>query len=136
MTYNVKKQLLLEHLDEVMDERALHNEDKALAQGRRGNSELDEIKRLDQDIVDLESLIHDNEKLLNDETKSNAYELKINMGKKIVYGQKVMLRHMFSGKYLTLNSKKISQEHGCITLLLSDANEDSWFRLMPSEKIK
>jgi hypothetical protein len=47
-----------------------------------------------------------------------------------------MLRHMFSGLYLTLNARKVSQEYGCIRLQLSLANEDSWFCLAPSEKIK
>lgn len=129
----------MEHLDELEKRKALLNEEKALAgkgSTRRGNKELEEIDNLYHDIEKLEQEIHDNEKLLNDEIKNNAYEFQINVGKKITYGQKVQLKHLFSEQYLTLNTKKISHEHGCVSLQLSPANENSWFTIMPSERVK
>lgn len=49
-----------------------------------------------QEIEDLEGLIADNDKRLNEEVKNNAYEFQINIGKKITYGQKIQLKHLFS----------------------------------------
>jgi hypothetical protein len=106
------------------------------AAGRRGNQELELIHKLDETYDEITKLIQENEKQLSDEDKSNSYEQKINTGRKIAYGQRIMLRHMFSGLYLTFNAKKVSQEYGCIRLQLSPANEDSWFTLAPSENIK
>jgi hypothetical protein len=71
-----------------------------------------------------------------DEIKNNEYEFKMNIGKKINYGQRIQFKHMFSGQYLTLNTRKISHEHGCVGVTLSAPNENSWFILLPREKIK
>lgn len=86
------------------------------AAGRRGNQELELIHQLDETHDEITKLIQENERQLSDEDKSNSYEQRINTGKKIAYGQRIMLRHMFSGLYLTFNAKKVSQEYGCIRL--------------------
>ena len=87
VTANVRKQTLMEQLYEVTEERSHHNEEKAMAAaGRRGNQELELIKKLDETIDEIQKEIQENEKQLSDEMKSNAYDLKVNTGKKIVYG--------------------------------------------------
>ncbi|CDW72551.1 inositol-triphosphate receptor [Stylonychia lemnae] len=87
-------------------------------------------------IDECQSLIQANESLLREEKKNNEYEQNMNLGQKISYGLKIQLKHQFSGQYFTLNPKRISQEHGCVALQLKDLCEDSWFCLMPSQKIK
>ena len=103
---------------------------------RRGNKELEEIDRLDAEIDRVEKAILENDKVLVDEIKNNDYEFKMNIGKKIIYGQRIQFKHIFSGQYLTINNRKISHEHGCVGVTLSAPNENSWFVLLPSERIK
>ena len=58
VTANVRKQTLMEHLYEVTEERSQHNEEQAMAAaGRRGNQELDLIKKLDESIDEISKLI-------------------------------------------------------------------------------
>jgi len=56
---------------------------------RRGNKELEEIDRLDSEIERVERAILENDKILVDEVKNNDYEFKMNLGKKILYGQRI-----------------------------------------------
>jgi hypothetical protein len=77
---------------------------------------LDEIDRLDREIERIEKAIKENDKVLVNEVKNNEYEFKINVGKKITYGQRIQFKHMFSEMYLTINTKKISHEHGCVSV--------------------
>ena len=135
------KQNLIDDLLELEHQRSQLNEQKALHRGnggsmRRGNKELEEIDRLDREIERVEKAIIENDKNLVDEIKNNEYEFKMNLGKKIIYGQRIQFKHMFSGSYLTLNMRKISHEHGCVGMTLSAPNENSWFILLPSERIK
>ena len=85
----------------------------------KNQKESDELKEIIDEIEQIEIALHDNEKRLSEEEKNNAYEFHINLGKKITYGQRIQFKHMFSNQYLTLNAKRISEEHGCVTLVLS-----------------
>lgn len=126
--------LALEHARSLLnEERALHGGHGSV---RRGNKELDEIDRLDKEIERVEKAIKENDKVLTDELKNNEFELQMNIGNKITYGQRIQFKHVISELYLTLNTKKISHEHGCVQLSLTPPNENSWFVLTPSEKIK
>jgi len=80
---------------------------------------------LDEKIKEVEQKHVQIKHRLSEENKNNEYELQMNIGKKVNYGQKIQLKHIFSGQYLTLNTKRISQEHGCVQLKLSSANEHS-----------
>ena len=67
------------------------------------------------------------------EIKSNQSEQKYKTGSKVLYGQLVQFKHITSGLYLTLDTKKLSSQYGCFELLLSFCNESSRFQLLPSE---
>lgn len=80
---------MLAHLEELEKERAKVNEESALSgkgSTRRGNKELEAIDALHRTIEEVEHDIYENEKLLSEEAKNNAYEFHINVGKKITYG--------------------------------------------------
>jgi hypothetical protein len=42
------------------------------------------------------------------EQENNEYEQKFNLGSKLTYGSTFQLKHLFSGKYLTLNLNEMS----------------------------
>jgi hypothetical protein len=65
-----------------------------------------EIDRLEKEIE-----VNNIKKIEQDE--NNTYEQKLQVGKKLTYGQPVQFKHIFSGKYLTVNFKLMSQEYGC-----------------------
>ena len=100
--FNTIKQELIDDLLELEHQRSQLNEQKALHRGnggslRRGNKELEEIDRLEKEIERIEKAIQENDKVLVDEIKNNEYEFKMNLGKKIIYGQRIQFKHMFSG---------------------------------------
>ena len=50
----------------------------------------------------------------------------------MTYGQPIQFKHLFSGKYLTLNMKVMSQEFGCCQMYLSETTDFSWFHIEPT----
>lgn len=123
-------------LSEIVISRGLLNEEKALKGSRRGNKALEEIDRLESEIIRIEEALNENSKLLIEERSNNEHEFMMNLGRKISYGQKMQFKHLFSDEYLTLNTKSVAHEHGCINLELASPDENSWFVIMPSEKIR
>lgn len=65
-------------------------------------------QKIEEKIILIEKEIAENDKYLSEEIKNNEYELQMNIGKKITYGQKIQLKHLFSQQYMTLNLKRIS----------------------------
>eukprot|EP00347_Sterkiella_histriomuscorum_P002968 403366109 len=88
------------------------------------------------ELISIQKKIKQNQYNQQEETRNNEYELNMNLGKKITYGQRIQLKHVFSGLYLSLNQKQIANEHGCVAMQLQEQNNSSWFTLRPSQKIR
>jgi hypothetical protein len=72
------------------------------------------------------------------ENLDNDSEQKRNLGKKLCYGDIVQLKHMFSHKYLHLDSTQISlQDQNSMIMCLSEMNgKTAQFRIIPRYKVK
>ena len=64
--------------------------------------------------------------------ENNTYEQKYRDGNKLTYAMPIMLRHLFSGKYLSLKIDEVSVQPGQNVLCLSEVTEYCWFILEPS----
>lgn len=82
----------------------------------------EQIKSNQEKMTSLLADLDKNSVLLQKEKKNNQYELMINLGKKVTYGQNIQLRHMFSDEFLTLTPNKMSSEYGCVSLSLAELN--------------
>lgn len=64
-------------------------------------------------------------------------ELSMALGKSLTYGERVQLRHWHSKGFLSVNPHNIALEVGCLEIYISDGgNEDSWFEILPVNKLK
>ncbi|CDW75428.1 cation channel family protein [Stylonychia lemnae] len=95
-----------------------------------------DFDELTNEIQNLDRKQQKNNKRLEEEDNNNKYECQMSLGKKITYGQKIQLKHIFSGQYLSISPKKIASENGCNAVELSRPNENSWLTFSPSQKIR
>ena len=56
---------------------------------------------------------------MENEKRENEEEFKIKKGHPVIYGQKIVLKHIYSGTYLNLDPMKLAKENGCIEVLSS-----------------
>ncbi|OWF37431.1 Inositol 1,4,5-trisphosphate receptor type 3 [Mizuhopecten yessoensis] len=72
------------------------------------------------------------------ETEDNAMEQRRQQGRKVLYGQIVQLRHVFSGKYIHVSTTKTSDtESSNMAVELIGVNaKHAQFRIMPRYKVK
>lgn len=78
-------------------------------------------------------------KLTQCEIEEKHYQetLKSKMGTPIYYGQNILLKHIFSGSYVTLHSNKLSKQVGSVRIGLQDLDtECSIMKVMPSSRLK
>jgi hypothetical protein len=57
------------------------------------------------------------------EVEDNENEQRFHTGNKVLYGQTIQFRHLASGKFLTIDTRKLSLEFGSCELKLSNGNE-------------
>ena len=48
------------------------------------------------------------------EDRENQKEYLNAIGSPVIYGQKIVLKHVYSGNYLNLDPMKLAKENGCI----------------------
>ena len=70
------------------------------------------------------------------ENEDNDYLNKKMRGSKVLYGKMIVLRHIESGKFLSLNSKETAEENGCVLCELMDLNENSLLSLTPADRLR
>ncbi|XP_025079753.1 inositol 1,4,5-trisphosphate receptor type 3-like [Pomacea canaliculata] len=72
------------------------------------------------------------------EKEDNEMEQKKNQGKKVLYGQIVQLRHLFTNKYIHISTTKTSYREGnnMAVELHSHNSKQAYFRIMPRYKVK
>ncbi|XP_067668084.1 inositol 1,4,5-trisphosphate-gated calcium channel ITPR2-like [Haliotis asinina] len=72
------------------------------------------------------------------EEEDNALEQKRQLGKKVLYGQVIQLRHLFTGKYVHVSTTKTSQteSNNMAVDLLNGNAKHAQFRIMPRYKVK
>jgi Inositol 1,4,5-trisphosphate/ryanodine receptor len=71
------------------------------------------------------------------ELEENTEIMANHSGLAVAYGQGVILKHLYSGCYVTLNNSKLAKQIGTIRITLNE--EDSVYsnlRFMPSSRIK
>ena len=73
-----------------------------------------------------------NKKKIQDE--NTRYQQRYMLGNTLTYGTPIQLKHIFSGKYVSLKMNNISIEAGSSLVCLSEPSEHSWFTLEPSEE--
>ena len=66
--------------------------------------------------TDCDSYIY---KKMENEKRENEEEFRIKKGQPVIYGQKIVLKHIYSGTYLNLDPMKLAKENGCIEVQLS-----------------
>lgn len=79
------------------------------------------------------------EKLREAENEEKDYQenLKNMIGTPIYYGQNLLLRHIFSGCYVTLHSDRLSKQVGSVKVGLQEVDtESSIMQVIPSSRIK
>jgi hypothetical protein len=70
------------------------------------------------------------------EQAENDQALALKIGSKVTYGMPIQLKHMFSGKYLTVDRVTMSQEYGCYHVNLSETTQDSWLTFEPTMELR
>jgi hypothetical protein len=110
-----------------------HRLQKMIAdQGGEGNIDFQQLKTVKDELDKVLDEIEENKTKKAVQDENNVYEQKYRLGNKLTYGAPFQLRHLFSGKYLTLNLNEMSQEYGCCEMFLSETTEDSVFVIEPS----
>ena len=51
---------------------------------------------------------------MRSEERENEKEYRNAIGSPVIYGQKIVLKHIYSGNYLNLDPMKLAKENGCI----------------------
>ncbi|ESO83880.1 hypothetical protein LOTGIDRAFT_236387 [Lottia gigantea] len=72
------------------------------------------------------------------ESEDNDSEQKRQLGRKVLYGQVIQLRHLFTGKYIHVSTTKtsITESNNMAVELRSDNAKHCQFRIMPRYKVK
>ncbi|XP_062567417.1 inositol 1,4,5-trisphosphate receptor type 3-like isoform X1 [Saccostrea cucullata] len=72
------------------------------------------------------------------ENEDNVLEQKRQQGKKVLYGQIIQLRHLFTNKYIHVSTTKTSntETNNMAVELLADNAKHAQFRIMPRYKVK
>ena len=72
-----------------------------------------------------------------DENEENIAEYTASLGKPIIFGQTIHLRHIYSGCFLSINPNILSKQYGCLEMSLQeDGSENSIFRFISSSNLK
>jgi hypothetical protein len=95
-------------------------------------NELSEFESPDEE-EEKNSIYQDIKRKYKKEIISNLNEQKFHSGNSLLYGQVVQFRHIASGLFLTIDTKKISKEYGCFEINLSPCSEYSRFRIIPAQ---
>jgi hypothetical protein len=79
------------------------------------------------------------DKIREAETEEKEYQMRLkhSMGQPIYFGQPVILRHIFSEKYITLHINQLAHQIGAVKIGFSqELSEFSNLKFMPSSRIK
>ena len=75
--------------------------------------------------------------LSREEKKGNQSEFSLNYNNIVAYGEAIQLRNVFTNELLIIDHNKISNEIGCIDVVLNPlGGQNAWFKLIPSSKIR
>lgn len=112
----------------------MENKLKKMIKDKGGESNIrpEIVMQIKKDIELVQDELKANKQQQDIEYENNQYEQGYNLGKKLTYGTPIQLKHLFSGKYLTLNLNQMSSEFGSCELDLSDTTEFSQFLIEPS----
>jgi hypothetical protein len=83
--------------------------------------------------------VDQSDKLREAETEEKEYQMRLkhSMGQPIYFGQPVILRHIFSEKYITLHINQLAHQIGAVKIGFSqELSEFSNLKFMPSSRIK
>ncbi|CAG9318629.1 unnamed protein product [Blepharisma stoltei] len=76
-------------------------------------------------------------KVTKENSSKSESELRIAVGKAITYGERVQLHHFHSQGYVSVNSKVIANESGCLSVEIDkEGIEASWFEIKPVNKLR
>ena len=71
------------------------------------------------------------------ERDTNELELKRTTGRPVTYGNVVQLRHSRTGKFVTCTKRRAESNRLALRVsLVDDGDKGSWFRVMPSERVR
>ncbi|KAK6195492.1 hypothetical protein SNE40_000911 [Patella caerulea] len=98
---------------------------------------LEQLKK-GPDNINLKNSVAQAKITADQESEDNGSEQKKQQGRKVVYGQLIQLRHLFTGKYVHVSTKKTSNtESNNMTVELKPENaKHCRFRIMPRYKVK
>ncbi|KAK6195687.1 hypothetical protein SNE40_001061 [Patella caerulea] len=92
----------------------------------------------DPDNIALKNNVSQNKITADLESEDNALEQKRQQGRKVLYGQVIQLRHLFSDKYVHVSTTKTSntESNNMAVELRSENAKHCQFRIMPRYKVK
>eukprot|EP00347_Sterkiella_histriomuscorum_P015845 403355467 len=93
-------------------------------------------KNNERDINELKGKIENLQNALVKENQENTYLNQQMNGSKVLYGDLIILKHIQSGKYLSLNPRVASEENGCVACQILPLNENSLLSISPSDRLR
>lgn len=96
-------------------------------------SDFQALAKIDATLKDLKEELDllEQEKALED--SNNLYMTQQKLGTKIQYGEEIQLKHIFTGKYLSIDLNEMSDDHGAVKVSLQGLSPSSWIRFIPSK---